>query len=61
MKNVATRNSKSKVIWVCAVTMSFRIDSVLSGFQVDVRSLSTNFGLIWTYTEALFLANTVSG
>ena len=41
--------------------MSFRIISVLSSFQVDVRSLSTNFGLIWTYTEALFLANTVSG
>ena len=39
--------------------MSFRIVSVLSNFQVDVRSLSTNFGLIWTYTEALFLANTV--
>ena len=41
--------------------MSFRIVSVLSSFQVDVRSLSTNFGLIWTYTESLFLANTVSG
>ena len=41
--------------------MSFRIVSVLSNFQVDVRSLSSNFGLIWTYTEALFLANTVSG
>ena len=41
--------------------MSFRIVSVLSNFQVDVRSLSTNFGLIWTYTEALFLANTVRG
>ena len=39
--------------------MSFRIVSVLSNLQVDVRSLSTNFGLIWTYTEALFLANTV--